>query len=269
MNSGAIDFDWARFGVVVGASLAATLVFLGITAVIGFRIGRHNVVDVTWGSGFVVIAAVSAAVGNGDLWRRLLVFALVAVWGLRLSGSLLRRTWGKGEDPRYTALLDKAPGNRTWAAITKIYLTQAPALWFVSLPVQVSAAAHGELWVFAVIGSIVWAVGLTFEAVGDWQMDRYKADPHRPPVMDRGLWRYTRHPNYFGDACVWWGIFLVCLTFWPTVATIASPIAMTYFLVFATGARLLEKHMATRPGYPEYQQRTSYFIPWPPKKAVA
>lgn len=263
-----MTFDWAQFGIVTGASIAGVIILLAITAVIGFSIGRHNVVDVTWGLGFVLIALITAVLGNGDLWRRLLVLVLIGVWGLRLGSSMFRRSRGKGEDPRYEKLLDDAGGNRALTAITKIYATQGPALWFVSLPLQVSSVAHGTLWWFAVIGVVVWIVGVTFETVGDLQMDRFKADPaNKGTVMDRGLWRYTRHPNYFGDACVWWGTFLVCLTFWPTVVTILSPVAMTYFLVFATGARLLERHMAERPGYREYQQRTSYFVPLPPRKA--
>ena len=116
------------------------------------------------------------------------------------------------------------------------------------------------------LGGSVWLVGVVFESVGDAQLAAYKRDPDRGPVMDRGLWRYTRHPNYFGDACVWWGILLVTASAWPGVLTVLSPVAMTYFLVFATGARLLEETMMKRPGYPEYAARTSMFVPLPPKR---
>lgn len=108
--------------------------------------------------------------------------------------------------------------------------------------------------------------GIAFEAVGDAQLRRFKADPaNRGRIMDQGLWAWTRHPNYFGDACVWWGVYVVAAAQWPGVLTVVSPLAMTYFLVYATGARLLEQHMAKRPGYADYQRRTSYFVPWPPK----
>ncbi|MCJ0903476.1 DUF1295 domain-containing protein [Rhodococcus sp. ARC_M6] len=255
-------------GTVALASLLAIVVTMAVTAVIGVRIGRHNVVDVSWGAGFVVIAAVSAAVGTGDLWRRLLMLALVGIWGLRLASHMAVRSRGKGEDPRYEELLGRASGNRTLYAIRKIYVTQGISLWFVSLPVQVSAHSSGGFSVIVVLGVLLWLLGVTFEAVGDRQMAAFKSDPgSRGHIMDQGLWAWTRHPNYFGDACVWWGIFLVAASVWPGVLTILSPIAMTYFLVFATGARLLERHMAQRPGYREYQERTSYFIPRRPRSA--
>ena len=262
-----MSYDASNFGVVTGSSALATVVLLTITAIIGFRIGRHNVVDVTWGLGFVLIALVCALVGEGSAWRRWLLFVLVAIWGLRLALSMARRSAGKGEDPRYEKMLYDAGGNRTLVAIRKIYLTQGLALWFVSLPIQVSAAAGGTLNWLACVGIAVWVLGVVFESVGDKQMDEFKSDPaNKGTVMDRGLWGWTRHPNYFGDSCVWWGIYLIVAGYWPGALTIASPIVMTYFLVFATGARLLEQHMEQRPGYAEYQQRVSYFLPRPPKK---
>ncbi|MDI9917940.1 DUF1295 domain-containing protein [Rhodococcus sp. IEGM 1379] len=253
-------------GTVSLASLLAIVVTMAVTAVIGVRIGRHNVVDVSWGVGFVVIAVVSAVFGTGDPWRRVLLVVLVGIWGVRLAWHMAVRSRGKGEDPRYEELLGKASGNRTRYAIRKIYATQGISLWFVSLPIQVASVSHGSVSALVVLGVVLWLVGVTFEAVGDRQMAEFKSDPgSRGHIMDQGLWAWTRHPNYFGDACVWWGIFLVSASVWPGVLTILSPIAMTYFLVFATGARLLERHMAQRPGYREYQERTSYFIPRRPR----
>lgn len=259
--------NWSDFLTVSLASLGGTAVLMIVTALIGARIGRHNVVDVTWGGGFVLIAVISAATGTGELWRRLLLLVLVGVWGLRLAVHVFRRSRGHGEDPRYTEMLAKAPGNETLYALRKIYLTQAVALWFVSLPLQVSAVAHGSVLPVVVLGVLVWILGWTFEAVGDAQLKAFKADSsNKGRIMDRGLWAWTRHPNYFGDSAVWWGLFLVSASAWPGVFTLLSPIAMTYFLVFATGARLLERSMEKRPGYREYQQRTSYFLPRPPKQ---
>ncbi|WP_045199938.1 DUF1295 domain-containing protein [Rhodococcus sp. B7740] len=259
--------NWSDFLTVSLASLGGTAVLMIVTALIGARIGRHNVVDVTWGGGFVLIASISAATGTGELWRRLLLLVLVGVWGLRLAVHVFRRSRGHGEDPRYTEMLAKAPGNETLYALRKIYLTQAVALWFVSLPLQVSAVAHGSVLPVVVLGVLVWILGWTFEAVGDAQLKAFKADSsNKGRIMDRGLWAWTRHPNYFGDSAVWWGLFLVSASAWPGVFTLLSPIAMTYFLVFATGARLLERSMEKRPGYREYQQRTSYFLPRPPKQ---
>ena len=145
---------------------------------------------------------------------------------------------------------------------------QGAAVWFVALPVQVTAVTVSSYDVVAWLGVAVWIVGVLFEAVGDAQLAAYKRDPDRGPVMDRGLWAWTRHPNYFGDACVWWGIWLVAASAWPGVLTVLAPIAMTYFLVFATGARPLERTMMQRPGYPEYAARTSMFFPLPPRRAT-
>lgn len=263
-----MTFDSSNFLAVTGLSLLAVVVLMAATAVVGARQGRVAVVDTTWGLGFVVVAVVAALVGDGAGWRRIALVVVVAAWGLRLAWHVTRRNAGKGEDPRYEEMLSKESGNPTWVAIRKVYLVQGLAVWFVSLPIQVSAASGpGIAWV-AVLGLLLWAVGLTFEAVGDAQLKAFKADSsNKGKVMDRGLWSWTRHPNYFGDSCVWWGIYVVAASVWPGVLTVLSPVVMTYFLVFATGAKLLEKHMGERPGYAEYRERTSYFLPRPPKKA--
>ncbi len=156
-------------------------------------------------------------------------------------------------------------------AVRKVFAIQGFAIWLVSLPVMVGVVADVEWWPVVIAGSALWLVGLVFEAVGDAQLAAYKKIPkdQRPPVMDRGLWRCTRHPNYFGDAAVAWGLWLVggLGSGWVAgLATVAAPVAMTYFLVFATGARLLEQTMMQRPGYPEYAARTSMFIPLPPRR---
>jgi steroid 5-alpha reductase family enzyme len=253
---------------VSGASLLALVVVHSVTFAIGRRIGRYNVVDVAWGVGFVAIAAVAATLGHGDATRRWLLLVLVAIWGLRLSWHIQRKTAGKGEDPRYAALLrDATPGQ----IIRKVFVLQAFITWFVSFPLQLSAVGcptPKPLLAVTVLGVAVWLVGVTFEALGDRQLKVFKSDPaNRGVVMDRGLWSWTRHPNYFGDATVWWGLWLITINGWVSLATIGSPLLMSYFLVYATGARLTEKLMAGRPGFAEYQQRTAFFFPRPPRPA--
>jgi len=250
------------FLVVSGAAVVVCVVAMLITAYAARRAGRVSVVDVTWGLALAVVALASAVLGDGPAWRRWAVFAVVAVWGLRLSWHIWRRNTGHGEDPRYTELLGSGRGG----PLVRVWIPQGAAIWFVSLPVQVSAVAGDSGWPVAVVGFAVWLLGVGFESVGDAQLAAYKRDPDRDPVMDRGLWRYTRHPNYFGDACVWWGVWLVAASAWPGVLTVLSPVVMTYFLLFATGARLLEQTMMKRPGYPEYAARTSMFVPLPPKR---
>jgi steroid 5-alpha reductase family enzyme len=254
-------------------ALAAVAVTLAITFAIAVWRGHHSVIDVTWGLGFAVIAIASliASSGHGDPTRRVLVAALTTAWGLRLAVHIGRRNWGKGEDPRYVELLAKAPGNPQLYALRKIYLTQGVVMWFVSLPVQVAMYLQSRPGLLAWIGTAVFAVGFFFETVGDWQLTRFRADPtSRGKVMDRGLWRYTRHPNYFGDACVWWGLYLIAAQQWQGALTILSTVLMTYTLANGTGKPLLEKGMAERrPGYAEYVRRTSGFIPWRPRPARA
>jgi steroid 5-alpha reductase family enzyme len=256
------------FSVVSGASAVALLVVFAVTFGIARRIGRYNVVDVAWGLGFIVVAAVAAILGHGDPTRRWLLLALVAIWALRLSGYIHRRSAGKGEDPRYADLLRDAGVGQV---IRKVFVVQGFAIWFISLPLQLSAVCGPTprpLLAVTVAGILVWMAGLGFEAVGDRQLRVFKADPaHGGVVMDRGLWAWTRHPNYFGDASVWWGVWLITIAGWWSLTTILSPALMTYFLVSVTGARLTEKYMKGRPGFAEYQQRTSYFIPRPPRSA--
>jgi steroid 5-alpha reductase family enzyme len=256
------------FAMVSGASAAVLLVVFAVTFGIARRIGRYNVVDVAWGLGFIAVAAVAAILGHGDPTRRWLLLTLVAIWALRLSGYIHRRSAGKGEDPRYADLLRDAGVGQV---IRKVFAVQGFAIWFISLPLQLSAVCGPTprpLLAVTAAGILVWLAGLGFEAVGDRQLRVFKADPaHRGVVMDRGLWAWTRHPNYFGDATVWWGLWLVTIAGWRSLTTVLSPALMTYFLVWVTGARLTEKYMKGRPGFAEYQQRTSFFIPRPPRSA--
>ncbi len=242
---------------------------LAITFAIALWRGHHSVIDVTWGLGFAVIAITSliASAGHGDMTRRVLVASLTTLWGLRLAIHIGRRNWGKGEDPRYAELLAKAPGNRQLYALRKVYLTQGIVMWFVSLPVQVAMYMGSRPGLLTWLGTAVFAVGFFFESVGDWQLTAFRADPNsKGKVMDRGLWRYTRHPNYFGDACVWWGLYLIAAQQWQGALTILSTALMTYTLANGTGKPMLEKGMSERrPGYADYVRRTSGFIPWIPQ----
>ncbi len=252
------------------ACLAAAVLLQLATFAAGLRLGRLSVVDITWGASFALIAlvAVLTSIGSdGDAVRRVLIVLLTAVWGLRLAVHIGLRQRGAPEDPRYTELMADASGHPWWAALRKVFLLQALVAWFVSLPLQVGAVSAGGLGILAWAGVALWAVGFFFESVGDYQLQAFKADPaSRGKVMDHGLWRYTRHPNYFGDACVWWGLFLLCADAgWPWL-TIASPLLMTWLLAAKTGKPLMEKQLSnSRPAYAEYVQRTSGFIPLPPR----
>ncbi|CAN5826971.1 DUF1295 domain-containing protein [soil metagenome] len=262
---------WSKLLITSAASLGAVAVVMGLTCALGLARRKHSIVDVVWGLGFAIVAVVALLVSvawneDADDLRRTLVVAMTVAWGVRLGAYIGWRNAGQPDDPRYQALFGgKDP--QVAEAVAKVYLPQGLAMWFVSLPVQVAVHHDGSMGVIGWLGVAVWAVGLFFEAVGDAQMARFRADPaNKGRVMDRGLWRYTRHPNYFGDSCVWWGIFLVAAERWPGVLTVLSPLVMTYLLVAKTGKALLERSMhGTKPGYADYVARTSGFFPLPPK----
>ncbi|MEJ8279145.1 DUF1295 domain-containing protein [Pseudonocardia spirodelae] len=261
-------FPWTAWAVNLGVTAAAVAVLMTGAYALGVRRGRHDGVDVVWGLGFVWVALVTAVTAtltdpSGDAWRRVLVVVLVAVWGGRLGLHIARRNHGKPEDRRYVELARRGDIGR------RVYLTQGVIMWVVSLPVQLAQYGPAGTWglVVSVAGVLVWAVGFTFEAVGDAQLARFTADPgNRGQVMDRGLWRYTRHPNYFGDACVWWGLGILALHHPAGLIGLVGVAVITVNLVKGTGAALLERDIAgRRPGYADYVRRTSGFLPLPPR----
>ncbi|WP_042366132.1 DUF1295 domain-containing protein [Streptacidiphilus neutrinimicus] len=269
-------FPWAAFAIGLGAAAGASLVVMLATFALALVKGVHRIVDSAWGLAFAAVAATSCALaateGHGDAGRRALVTVLTVAWGLRLSVHIAWRGRGHGEDPRYERLLAKAgPGRtrRALYALRMVYLLQAALVWLVSLPVQAACYAPQAIGPLAVLGTLAWVAGLTFEAVGDRQLHVFKADPaNRGRIMDRGLWAWTRHPNYFGDFLVWWGLWLLACTTLPVAAaTLVSPLVMTYLLTAGSGKALLERHMADRPGYAAYRARTSGFIPRPPRSS--
>ncbi len=266
--------NWSDFILVAACALGAVAVLMVATTLWARAVDRVAVVDVAWGLGFVLVAVVAAVVGGTTEAdeRRWVMLALVALWGGRLAWHIRKRAVGEGEDPRYEALLGGTLDRvGIGVAIRKVFVVQGIAMWFISLPVIMAGSQATRWWPVLVAGVAVWLLGVVFEAVGDAQLAAYRAKPRseRPPVLETGLWRYTRHPNYFGDACVAWGLWVVggLASGWvPALVTVLCPLAMTYFLVFATGAKLLEKTMMQRPGYPEYAARTSMFLPLPPKR---
>jgi steroid 5-alpha reductase family enzyme len=254
------------------ASAAAVALAMLVTALVSRRLGRVSVVDVTWGLGFVLVAGtsavVAAALDRGEATRGLVLLALVAVWGGRLAWHIGRRSRGHGEDPRYAEMLGDGGFG---AAVRRVFVVQGLAIWLISLPLQVGMVAGVRSWPLVVAGVAVSLGGLVVEAVGDAQLASYRARPRdaRPPILDTGLWGWTRHPNYFGDACVWWGLWLVggLASGWlPGLLTLIAPVAMTHFLRNVTGARLLERTMSRRPGWAEYAARTPLFVPRPPRR---
>ncbi|MGE3314318.1 MAG: DUF1295 domain-containing protein [Planctomycetaceae bacterium] len=226
-----------------------------------------SIVDPFWGAGFVLVAAIAWQLNKPDQFRPQLLIALTAIWGLRLSLFLLWRNWGHGEDRRYTKMREHHGRRFWWVSLFSVFVLQGLILWFVALPVQMAIAGNSAKavgWI-DVVGIAVWGIGVVFESVGDWQLAKFKAEPaNSTRVMDRGLWRYTRHPNYFGDFCVWWGLYLIAAAggaWW----TIASPVLMSFLLLKVSGVTLLESTIVDRrPEYAAYRARTNAFFPGPP-----
>ena len=253
--------------------LAGACVALGLILcvwVASIQIDDASIIDVFWGIGFVLIALLCAAGGQGSPGRRIALAIMASLWGVRLAVHIRRRNRGRPEDLRY-ARLRWRDLDRFWiTSLYRVYLVQAALMWLIALPLF-AGSAHGStrgLGLVDVVGGVVWAVGLGFETIGDLQLTRFKADPaNQRNVMDRGLWRYTRHPNYFGDVLVWWGIGIVALAAGQAWWALIGPAVNAVILVRVTGKPLLESTIVhRRPGYADYVQRTSGFVPLPPRR---
>jgi steroid 5-alpha reductase family enzyme len=257
-----------EFGV-VGACAVAVLVLVVSVWVLSVRLRDASIVDIIWGFGFVVIAWVARATANGVPARQWLLVACTTIWGLRLSAYLFWRNHGKGEDFRYRAMRKKHGEKFAMISLRTVFLTQGFLMLIVSLPVQLGQmpGRPTSLGPLAWVGVALWAVGLAFETIGDAQLARFKAHPDSAgKVMDRGLWSWTRHPNYFGDFCVWWGLFLIAAETRLGLASFVGPLAMSVLLIRVSGVPMLEKTIGRRrPGYAEYVDRTSAFFPRPPR----
>jgi steroid 5-alpha reductase family enzyme len=249
---------------------ALTIAIVMITTwVISLMVNNASIVDIVWGLGFAITSWVLALTIDGDSTRQILLAVMVGVWGVRLGGYLAKRNIGHGEDWRYKAMRKKKGPKFGLISLVTVFGLQGVLMWVVSLPVQFGNADDTPgVGPIAVMGIIIWMTGLTFEAVGDMQLARFKKNPENAgKVMDQGLWRLTRHPNYFGDALLWWGIGLVGAETGSGVIGLIGPLVMTVFLLRVSGVPMLERSlMKRREGYADYVARTSGFIPRPPKK---
>jgi steroid 5-alpha reductase family enzyme len=254
----------------LGLSLAIVAVCMAALWLLSLALKNAGIVDIFWGAGFVLLSAVYFVAADGFSERKLLVLALVAVWGLRLSGYILWRNRGKGEDYRYARWRERAGDRFWWTSLLQVFLLQGLLMWVISMPVLAAQSADEPDSLTAVdfLGTAVWAVGFFFEAVGDWQLARFKAEPaNRGKVMRSGVWRYTRHPNYFGDATQWWGLYLIAAGAADGYWTLFSPLLMTFLLLRVSGVALLERaQVRTKPRYADYIESTSAFVPWLPRR---
>ena len=229
---------------------------------------RNDVADVAWGLGFVLVAWTSFFLAGGSGTRGLLVCILVSVWGVRLAWHIDARHRGKAEDFRYMAW------RREWGkwfyarSYAQVYVLQGALLFIVVLPVLMINRSTGTTFGFLNgIGACIWLFGFLFESVGDAELARFARDPHnRGKILQNGLWRYTRHPNYFGEVVQWWGIWVVAVGVPGGWFSIVGPLTITLLILKVSGVPMLEKKMAENPDFAEYRRRTSVFVPWVPKR---
>lgn len=254
---------YARGGLIILALVTALWLF-------SLRLQNSSIIDIFWGIGFVILVWVYGSCSpDGYLPRKILISVLVTIWGLRLALTIYKRNIKRGEDFRYARWRSELKDSWWWQSYFKVFLLQGLLLWIISAPL-LAAEWSSQPETFTGIDSIalaVWIIGFFFEAVGDWQLSRFQSDPqNRGRVLASGLWRYTRHPNYFGDAVQWWGYYLIAVAA-GGIWTIFSPVLMTFLLVRVSGVQLLEKTLKdSKPDYHEYIARTSPFIPLPPRK---
>jgi len=248
------------------AALTIAVLMVG-TWLISVVIKDASIVDITWGLGFATVATVLWIADDSRSSLDTLLWIMTLTWGLRLCLYLARRNLGHGEDYRYVAMRKRWGPAFPVISFLTVYTLQGTLMWIVSLPVQLSHRQEGSIGALAIIGVVLWLVGFYFESVGDLQLRRFKADPsNEGKVLDTGLWRYTRHPNYFGDACVWWGIALVACSVSVGRWGLIGAAVMNVLLLKVSGVALLERSLKRRkPDYQAYVERTSAFIPRPPK----
>jgi steroid 5-alpha reductase family enzyme len=245
------------------------IVTLAATAAWCVSLYRRNVdvVDSLWPLLFALAAFTYTFAAHQGGARTILILVLVSCWALRLSIYITWRNWGHGEDRRYQAIRARNEPHFSFKSLYLVFALQALLAWIISLPLCAAILAAAPLNWLDSLGVVLWLIGLVFEAGADWQMARFKADPNnRGGVMDRGFWHYTRHPNYFGDFCVWWGFYLIATAagaWW----SIAGPLLMTLLLTRVSGVTLLEKDIGERrANYADYVRRTNAFFPGIPKQ---
>jgi len=259
---------------VLGVDAAISVVLFLLLWTVCVRLRDVTMVDGFWALGLLILAAAAFLQTSGAPPRKLLLLGLCALWALRLGGYLLWRWRDHGPDRRYRSLLGKAQAERGWsfakASLLLVFAVQAPLQFLVSLPVQLGqiSAAPAQISPLGFAGAGLALIGIAFESLGDWQLTRFRKDPTNVgKVLGTGLWRYTRHPNYFGDACVWWGLYLIAAETPVGLWALPGPILVTWLLTRWSGAPILENRLReTRPDYVRYIETTSGFIPWPPRR---
>lgn len=249
---------------------SAVLIFLYMNLVFILAVYKKNnsIVDIGWGIGFIIIALFNFFYAGSYTATQVLVTLLIVLWGIRLSHYIYCRNKHKPEDFRYANW--RKQWGKLWVirSYFQVFMTQGFFMLIVAAPVFVFHFDPGfRLTTLQVVGTVLWLIGFLFQSIGDLQMSRFKSDPdNKGKIITSGLWKYTRHPNYFGEATMWWGIFVIVVNIPYGWWAIISPLTITFLLLFVSGVPLLEKKYKDNPEFQEYARRTSIFLPWFPKK---
>lgn len=250
------------------ASAISILVFMVLLFIIAQFLKNNSIVDIAWGMGFVLVNSISMFFAKELEIAQILIGVLVSIWGLRLSVYLFLRNKNKPEDYRYQEMRKRWGNHPKIGAFLNVFLLQGVIMYIIALPIMVvNYKALPGLGLAEVFGLIFWLVGFLLEAVGDYQKSKFKSKPeNKGKIMQSGLWRYTRHPNYFGDALLWWGIFFIAYPAGFVFLSIISPIIMNFLLLKVSGVAMLEKKYNDNPEFNVYAEKTNAFIPWFPKE---
>jgi steroid 5-alpha reductase family enzyme len=248
--------------------LVVIMVYTTVWFLVAQALKRNDIADIAWGVGFIVTALSAMIFTEGVSPRGILVIFLVILWGVRLTCHIFLRNRGKGEDSRYRKWRRQWGKYAVIRAYFQVFLLQGLLIVVISLPVTaIIMSAQNSFSAFDVFGVCIWLVGFTFEAVGDYQLMKYKRNPaNKGKIMTQGLWKYTRHPNYFGEVALWWGIYLIALSVPWGWATIVGPVTINYLILKVSGIPLLEEKYEDNPEFQTYKKRTSAFFPLPPGK---
>jgi len=250
--------------------LLVIVAFFSLIWILSVFLKNASIVDIFWGLGFVLVNGFYFFTTPGFSTLKIITFVLVTLWGLRLSAHIFLRNLGKPEDYRYQEFRRNYGEKRYWwFSFFQVFLLQGTLVWLISAPLLAINyySAEKTIWPIAVLGFLVWLVGFTFEAGGDWHLSRFKANStNKGKLLTSGFWKYTRHPNYFGDAAVWWGFAILSVASGCYLPVLSS-VLMTWLIVKVSGVSMLERTMInTKPGFEDYLKSTSPFIPWIQKK---
>ena len=246
------------------------IIYMIIWFFISQLLSRNDIADIAWGPGFIVTAISAIIYCNGTTQRGFIGLFLVFLWAVRLGIHVFLRNRGKSEDARYKKWRQDWGKQAVIRAFFQIFILQGLLIIIISLPVTFIITSKQNSWgVFDFLGIFIWLTGFFFEAVGDYQLIKYKKNPeNKGKIMMQGLWRYTRHPNYFGEVVLWWGIYIIALSVSLGWAAILGPVTITFLILKVSGIPLLEEKYKDNPEFQTYKRQTSAFFPLPPRKEI-